>query len=192
VITRLRKASKGVLRPLARAAISLGLTANSVTVIGLILSIAYLTLAFVSANPVILAMLLALSSLMDAVDGEVARIRGTAGPRGAFLDSTLDRVEDTAFILGLIPLGYNSLVVGLLLGLSIIIPYIRARGEAAGLKVEGRGLIERGERLIGLFLIVVFTALWRPLAESLLYLLTALSALTVVQRFWFVYVRLPK
>ena len=51
---------------------------------------------------------------------------------------------------------------------------------------------DRGERLIGILLVLIFTALWMPLAEALLYILTVLSYVTVVQRFLFVYFRLPK
>ncbi|MCQ4342385.1 MAG: archaetidylinositol phosphate synthase [Sulfolobaceae archaeon] len=192
MITKLRRASKRVLSPIARAFIALGLSANSVTWIGFGLAMLYLCLAYLRFHPLVLALIMAVSSLMDAVDGEVARAKGTAGPKGAFLDSTLDRFEDSAFVFGLDFLGFNQIVVVALLAASLIIPYVRAKGELSGLKVEGRGIIERGERLIGILLVLIFTALWMPLAEALLYILTVLSYVTVVQRFLFVYFRLPK
>ncbi len=192
MITRLRNASKRVLRPVASALIGLGLTANEITVIGLALSMAYFVLALEGFGPLALAFVLLLSAFMDALDGEVARLKGTAGPKGAFIDSALDRIEDSLFLLGLYFLDLNPLALGITLALSLIIPYLRARGEALGLKMEGRGIIERGERLIFIFLILIAYAFNRTVAEALLYLLALLSLVTVIQRFHAVYSSLPK
>lgn len=192
MITRLRALSKKVLRPVAGAIVKSGLSANAVTYIGLLLSFIYALLAYFHYPPLVLALVLLISSFMDALDGEVARLSGSAGPKGAFIDSSLDRAEDSLFLIGLMFLGFDPLVVAVTLALSLMIPYLRARGEALGLKMEGRGLVERGERLIFVFVILVVYSFSFLASEVLLYLLAFLSLVTVLQRFYAVYSSFPK
>ena len=192
MITRLRAFSKRVLRPIASALIKSGLSANAVTYVGLLLSFVYVILAYFHYPPLLLAVILLASSFMDALDGEVARLSGSAGPKGAFIDSSLDRAEDSLFLIGLLFLGFDPLIVAATLALSLMIPYLRARGEALGLKMEGRGLVERGERLIFIFVILVVYSFSFPASEALLYLLAVLSLVTVLQRFYAIYSSFPK
>ena len=192
MITKLRAFSKRVLRPIAGALVKSGLSANAVTYAGLLLSFVYVILAYFHYPSMLLAMIMLASSFMDALDGEVARLSGSAGPKGAFIDSSLDRVEDSLFLIGLLFLGFDPLAVVITLALSLMIPYLRARGEALGLKMEGRGLVERGERLIFIFVILVVYGFSFLASEALLYLLAALSLVTVLQRFYTIYSSFPK
>jgi hypothetical protein len=81
---------------------------------------------------------------IDALDGALARATGRKSRFGAFLDSTLDRVSDAAVILGLtahylrreayVPVAL--LLVSLVA--SLLVSYVRARAEDAGVHVQGR------------------------------------------------------
>jgi CDP-diacylglycerol---glycerol-3-phosphate 3-phosphatidyltransferase len=91
----------------------------------------------------------------DLVDGNMARQAGVSSRWGAFLDSTLDRVADSA-IFGGLALWYagggNDLVLCAVtifcLASGQVVSYTKARGESIGLAVNVNGLVERAERLV--------------------------------------------
>jgi len=92
----------------------------------------------------------------DLLDGQLARLKGSSGPWGAFLDSTMDRVGDAAVFGGItiwfIRSGDHLLAVVSLfcLACGMWVSYVKARAQSLGLKCDV-GLIERPERmLIGL------------------------------------------
>lgn len=191
MITRLRRESKRILTPIAEKLAKQKISANLITILGLVLAFIYLIAMFIFKNPIIGILLLLFSSLSDALDGEVARVSGKAGIRGAFLDSSLDRVEDILFLLPFF-FYFQQYLVGLLIGLSLLIPYLRARAEALGIKAEGRGIIERGERIIFIALILLILIFNLQIATYIFYIFVLLSAITVVQRFYLVISNLPK
>lgn len=92
-----------------------------------------------------------LGGAADALDGRLARSQGVAGPRGAFLDSTLDRFAEFGAFVGLAvwyaaePLSLVLVASGL--GGSLIVSYARARGEVEGVLCTG-GVMQRAERLL--------------------------------------------
>lgn len=90
------------------------------------------------------------AGLFDVLDGRVARHAGTAGPRGAIIDSVLDRYADAAVLCGLAwhLRGHWALVLalGALVG-SLLVSYVRARGEGLGVDVRV-GVMQRAERVI--------------------------------------------
>jgi CDP-diacylglycerol--glycerol-3-phosphate 3-phosphatidyltransferase len=124
-------------------------------------------------------------SILDILDGALARRSGKGTPFGAFLDSTTDRVSE-AFVLGAIalvfyrqrdevPLAFTfAAVVG-----SFLVSYTRARAEALGIRGDV-GIGSRAERVV---VIGVGLALapWGLLPYAI-YLLTATAWITVLQR----------
>ena len=92
-----------------------------------------------------------LGGAMDIFDGRVARAQGIASPRGAFLDSTLDRFAETFTFIGLAwhfsGRPWASFAVALALGGSMLVSYARARGEGLGVQFKG-GVMQRAERLV--------------------------------------------
>jgi archaetidylinositol phosphate synthase len=85
----------------------------------------------------------------DIVDGAVARVTGRTSKRGAFLDSTLDRVAEVAVFAGILLGGYSSPILVLLaLSFSLLVSYTRAKGDALGVTLSGVGIGERSERLL--------------------------------------------
>jgi CDP-diacylglycerol--glycerol-3-phosphate 3-phosphatidyltransferase len=124
------------------------------------------------------------SALPDLFDGSLAKASGRASRRGAFFDSVGDRVSDTVVLAGFAWYaqdrfgGHAALVPMAVLGVSQLVSYIRAKGDALGINAKG-GLMERGERVFVLCVALKFPAdmLW------LLWVVFALSCVTVVQRF---------
>ena len=87
--------------PLAVALGKIGLSPNKVTLLGLLVSGA--TAYWISAGNFLGGgILLLVAALMDMADGALARRFGTASPRGALLDSTIDRVAEAVVFLGLL------------------------------------------------------------------------------------------
>lgn len=94
--------------------------------------------------------LLGVSSLLDMLDGSLARAKGIAGHFGALLDRTLDRVSEFFFLLGIMAGGYvPPEVVFFCFEGMILASYVRSTAELrGGLKMDStKGLFERKEKL---------------------------------------------
>ena len=129
-------------------------------------------------------MLVVLAALPDLLDGALAKASGTASQRGAFFDSTVDRVTD-ALLLGGVAwylAGHDSAYLTLLpfaiMAISSLISYQRAKAESLGLDAKG-GLMERAERVV----LLCIGLLFEPLLVPVLWLLLALTTFTAAQRF---------
>lgn len=143
------------LRPAALLALRAGIHPNHVTVFGLLL---FITGGVLCAQSRWLAACIVVigGSLMDGLDGVLARESGKKSQFGAILDSVSDRLTEMALIGGLLFFFLNGIpdnvVKGVLLCFSalcnsVMISYIKARCEAAGISCK-RGLLQRPERLI--------------------------------------------
>jgi choline kinase/phosphoglycolate phosphatase-like HAD superfamily hydrolase/phosphatidylglycerophosphate synthase len=93
-----RTVSQRVVTP-ALLALSPRITPNQVTLIGFAVAVAAAA-AFVVGAPIAAAMLVALASVLDGSDGEVARLTYRSSPFGAFLDAVLDRAADGILFTG--------------------------------------------------------------------------------------------
>jgi phosphatidylglycerophosphate synthase/putative flippase GtrA len=90
---------------------------------------------------------------LDFLDGRVARETGRATRSGAVLDSVVDRYCECAFLVGLSWYYRGSWVLAVaLLSLtgSVLVPYVRARGEAIGVVMKDVGFMQRPERIVAL------------------------------------------
>lgn len=186
LLTKLRSHILRILEHVSMPIIALGITPNTITVLSFALALLSILAAF-KKSYLIFAALVILSGFMDVLDGFIARKTGKVSRFGAFIDSTIDRVNDSLFIIGLYLLGLDILPTLLLLITSLLISYIRARAEALGVRMEGVGLIERAERLIIITVVAVLLGYIYIAGIILAYILIALSAVTVVQRIIYVY-----
>ena len=167
-----------------------GFTADTMTIIGLLLQAAGLPL--IITGHFIWALVVGLiASLCDALDGAVARAGAGPTTAGAFLDSTLDRVSElmvaAALVVYFVREGpdWGPIVAALVfMGSAQMVSYVRARAEALGVDCKV-GFMSRPERLVGLGLGFLFSW-WEPGGTSFLvwwlYLLTVLTVITVVHR----------
>lgn len=183
--------------PFARACVKMGISADAITIIGTILSCAF-ALTLIPMNHMILGpWLIGVVVIFDNLDGQIARMTGTASKWGAFLDSTLDRVADAAIFSGLLVWAYlhadeSVRLATMALTLAAlcfgsVVPYARARAEGLGM-TAAVGLAERADRLIISLVAAWFVGMgWGDwiLTVAMGYL-TAAAALTVVQRMLYV------
>jgi CDP-diacylglycerol---glycerol-3-phosphate 3-phosphatidyltransferase len=131
------------------------------------------------------AALFVVGSVLDILDGALARSTGKGTTFGAFLDSTTDRIGE-AFMLGSIALVFfrdgNEVALACAFAAvagSFLVSYTRARAEALGLKGDV-GIGSRAERVVVIVSGLVL-APWGALPWAI-YLLTATAWITVVQR----------
>lgn len=151
MLNKLRATLDSAFLSTGRGFSKLGVTPTGWTFVGL--SFAVLSaIAYGNRGSIVqpLAGLLVLASgFFDVVDGAVARATGSMTKRGAFLDSTLDRLGEVTIYLGIMVGGYSSPEwVLLAITFSLLVSYTRARGEALGAKLSGVGIGERSERLL--------------------------------------------
>jgi len=126
-------------------------------------------------------------SILDILDGALARRSGKGTPFGAFLDSTTDRIGE-CFMLGAIALVFhrddNEIALAFAFAAvagSLLVSYTRARAEALGLKGDA-GIGSRAERVVVITAGLVL-APW-GLLQWAIYLLTVTAWFTVGQRIW--------
>jgi CDP-diacylglycerol--glycerol-3-phosphate 3-phosphatidyltransferase len=165
-------------------------TPNALTTSGVLLcAVASVLVYFENRNENLFywagAFVFGLGSVLDILDGALARLSGKGTPFGAFLDSTTDRVSE-GFMLGAIALVFArhhqlfavgaafAAVIG-----SFLVSYTRARAEALGLKGDV-GIGSRAERVVVISAGLVL-APWGLLPWAI-YLLAATAWFTVGQR----------
>jgi CDP-diacylglycerol---glycerol-3-phosphate 3-phosphatidyltransferase len=134
-------------------------------------------------------------SLMDTLDGRYSRMSGKGTLFGAFLDSTLDRMEEgivlTAVAVYFSKQGDDRAVAAVVIAVlaSLMVSYTRARAEALGVECKV-GIADRAVRVVilsaGLLLAQGLFLGDFDLLEPAVYVLAALSVITVVQRIWHV------
>ena len=185
---RLASSLRGGVAPVARGLHGLGVRANTVTVLGLFLTVVGVAL-LAAAQPRAALLVLLLGTLCDTLDGQLARAAGGGTPFGSFLDSTLDRLSDAALAIGAVQLGTTlpdaTLYGGglTLLVASFLVPYIRAKAESLG-ESASVGIAPREAR-IALYLVGV--AAWAATGISSLFAVAVavtacLATITVLQR----------
>src|SRR5918995_423686 len=129
-----------------------GLTPDHLTVIGLLIGVGA-AVAIGTGRLLLGLVLVILAALPDLLDGALAKASGASSQRGAFLDSTVDRVTD-AFLLGGVAYYFAadqdprlSVLPYAVSALAVVISYQRAKAESLGLDAKG-GLMERAERIV--------------------------------------------
>ncbi|MCX5807860.1 MAG: CDP-alcohol phosphatidyltransferase family protein [Proteobacteria bacterium] len=132
------------------------------------------------------AIFLLVSGFFDLMDGALARNTGNVTIFGAFLDSVLDRYSDLSIMFGLFiffamqgDILYAILTFFASIGIAII-PYAKARAEASSIQCN-TGILERPERLIILFIGLLFNLL-----PYVVIILAVLTHATVIQRILFI------
>jgi CDP-diacylglycerol--glycerol-3-phosphate 3-phosphatidyltransferase len=170
------------------------LTPNSISLTGLLLNLVAAVLVtqrlFFCAGIAFIV-----GSVMDTLDGRYSRMSGKGTLFGAFLDSTLDRIEEGAVLTAVAwyfadrghAIAAAACVVTVL-G-SLMVSYTRARAEAIGVECKV-GIATRPVRVVVLSIGLVFAKgagiLDIELLAPAIYAMAALTALTVVQRVWHV------
>lgn len=188
ISAKLKPAVTRVITPVASFALRIGITPNAVTWTGAIAVVAAALYFYPRGEFVIGTIVISLAALSDLFDGTMARIsKSGSSAWGGFLDSTIDRITDSAILVGvsifliqsddqLVPVVLITLLTGML------VPYVRAKAESLGIQCSG-GLAERTERLIIALTAIGFEGLGVPYSLAIgMWLLAVLGTFTVIQR----------
>ena len=175
------RAPARLVEPLVRPLAALGVSPHAISLVGLG---GNLVAAVLVARGDLLAggVVMLVASALDSLDGALARLTGRASRVGALLDSTFDRLSEAAVLGGVLyyqsGLGHREeamLAFAALAG-SLLVSYVRARGEAEGVLVTS-GLFARTERVL-----VLAAGLITGWLRGALWLLAVVSLLTAAHR----------
>jgi CDP-diacylglycerol--glycerol-3-phosphate 3-phosphatidyltransferase len=160
-----------------------GLTPDHLTVVGLVVGVG--AAVAIGAGQLKLGLaLVILAALPDLLDGALAKASGEASQRGAFFDSTIDRITDSLLLGGIAwylaseESPHMAMLPFAIMAVSSLISYQRAKAESLGIEAKG-GLMERAERIIAICIGLAFTVLLIPI----LWIMLVLTSITAIQRF---------
>ncbi len=178
-----RDSVEQVVDPLGDRLHRAGLSANVLTVTGVLA--ATVSAVLVGSGRLLAGfVMLLIAAVPDLLDGPVAKAAGPTSIRGAFFDSTADRVTDSILVGGVVwyfiadDRGLLAMLPVAIMALSWLISYQRAKAESLGLDAKG-GIMERAERIIALAVGLAIPALLVPI----LWLMLVLTSMTAIQRF---------
>lgn len=171
------------IRPVGNALRRTGLTPDHLTVVGLLVGVGA-AVAIGSGRLRLGLVLVILAAVPDLLDGALAKASEAASQRGAFFDSTVDRVTDAVLLGGVAwylagnESPHLAVLAYAVMAASSLISYQRAKAESLGLDAKG-GLMERAERVV----LLCIGLLWDPLLVPVLWVMLALTIVTAIQRF---------
>jgi len=182
---RPRRREPGVRREAVRnKLIESRLTPNTISLTGLVLNVVAAVLVwqelFVAGGIAFIV-----GSVCDTLDGRYSRMSGKGTQFGAFLDSTLDRIEEgivlTAVAAVFAKQGNDTAAAAVVLAVlaSLMVSYTRARAEALGVECKV-GIASRAVRVVILAIGILFADL--DLLAPAVYVLAGLGTITVLQR----------
>lgn len=186
---RLKAPVTALISPICRALLKLGVSANGITIVGALGSVASALYFFPRGDFFVGTLVVSLFVLSDLFDGTMARMSEKGSTLwGALIDSTLDRITDAAICSGILIYAYNTgdhtltLLALFALITGGLIPYIRAKAESLGITCNV-GFAERAERLIllltgsGLYGLGINFAM-----STALVLVSVAGIITIIQR----------
>ena len=179
-----------VLMPIVRLFLRLGISPDTVTLVGTLGVVCGALVFFPTGHLLIGVLVITAFVFSDLVDGQMARTSGRTSRFGAFWDSTLDRIGDGAIFGGLALYfagpgqSYLYLCVSLYcVVMGSVTSYARARAESLGMRAD-TGIAERADRLVAILVMTglgaIFSVPWLMLLT--LWVLAVASTVTVVQR----------
>ncbi|HWS23017.1 MAG TPA: CDP-alcohol phosphatidyltransferase family protein [Anaerolineales bacterium] len=174
---------KGIVEPIARFLNRLGITPNTMTMLGLIgnsIGAYFLAIGDMRLGSIFIL----ICTPFDALDGTMARLRGEVSEFGAFVDSVTDRYSELIVLGGLLvyfsTLQDQSLVILTYIAAvgSVMVSYVKARAESLKLNAN-TGILTRMERYLVLAPLLFFN---QP--EIAIWILAILANITALQRIY--------
>lgn len=191
MLNKFRKRLQPILEKIGLLFSSTGLSPNTFSLIGFVITIISAIIFGINTlklDPTINfsaigSLLLLAGGFFDVIDGSVANITKTTSRKGAFIDSTLDKISETIIFLG-IAIGElaNPILCLVAVSSSLLVSYTRSRAETLGIDLSGVGFGERAERIL---ILAVMGLL--PFSQSLEYgviIVIGISIITVIQRIY--------
>ena len=180
MLNNLRESLKPYLQNIGRAFASTGISPNVWTVIGLVFAFGASLIYGINVEYSLIlgGIILLVSGFFDIVDGQVARYTNKISKTGGFLDSVFDKIAEVAIFFGILMGGYaEPYLVFLAITLSLLVSYVRAKADAAQIKLQGIGIGERAERLLVIAIVGIIGFM-----EIAVIIVVIIASITLIQR----------
>jgi CDP-diacylglycerol---glycerol-3-phosphate 3-phosphatidyltransferase len=165
----LRPLALKYLEPLSKTAADAGISPNAVSALSLVFAalsglLFYYSGSYPESGPLLVlaaGVLVALNSLLDAMDGVMARYLGISSLKGDFLDHVIDRYADSFIICGIFFGGHAQWQIGVMTIVGVLITsYLGTQAQALNLGRYYGGIIGRADRLILIMLATLVYAIY--------------------------------
>ena len=180
MLNNLRESLKPYLQSIGRAFASTGISPNVWTVVGLVFAFGASLIYGINVEYSLIlgGIILLVSGFFDIVDGQVARYTNKISKTGGFLDSVFDKIAEVAIFFGILIGGYaEPYLVFLAITLSLLVSYVRAKADAAQIKLQGIGIGERAERLLVIAIVGIIGFM-----EIAVIIVVIIASITLIQR----------
>ena len=180
MLNNLRDSLKPYLQSIGRAFASTGISPNVWTVVGLVFAFTASLIYGINVEYSLIlgGIILLVSGFFDIVDGQVARYTNKISKTGGFLDSVFDKIAEVAIFFGILMGGYaEPYLVFLAITLSLLVSYVRAKADAAQIKLQGIGIGERAERLLVIAIVGIIGFM-----EIAVIIVVIIASITLIQR----------
>ena len=180
MLNNLRESLKPYLQNIGRAFASTGISPNVWTVVGLVFAFTASLIYGINVEYSLIlgGIILLVSGFFDIVDGQVARYTNKISKTGGFLDSVFDKIAEVAIFFGILIGGYaEPYLVFLAITLSLLVSYVRAKADAAQIKLQGIGIGERAERLLVIAIVGIIGFM-----EIAVVIVVIIASITLIQR----------
>ena len=180
MLNNLRESLKPYLQNIGRAFASTGISPNVWTVVGLVFAFGASVIYGINVEYSLIlgGIILLVSGFFDIVDGQVARYTNKISKTGGFLDSVFDKIAEVAIFFGILIGGYaEPYLVFLAITLSLLVSYVRAKADAAQIKLQGIGIGERAERLLVIAIVGIIGFM-----EIAVIIVVIIASITLIQR----------
>ena len=153
MLDKYREKADILLEPLA---LKMRIEANILTYLSLIFALFAGIFAYFSHERPYLLLLSALfimvNGILDALDGKIARMRGTAGKKGDFIDHVIDRFSDVFIMGGIILSPWVDKFIGTTaMAMMLLVSYLGTQAQAVGYRRVYGGMLGRADRIVILF-----------------------------------------
>jgi len=180
LLNNLRESLKPYLQSIGRVFASTGISPNIWTVVGLVFAFAASLIYGINFEYSLIlgGIILLASGFFDIVDGQVARYTNKISKTGGFLDSVFDKIAEVSIFFGILIGGYaEPYLVFLAITLSLLVSYVRAKADAAQIKLQGIGIGERAERLLVIAIVGIIGFM-----EIAVVIVVIIASITLIQR----------
>ena len=180
MLNNLRESLKPYLQNIGRAFASTGISPNVWTVVGLVFAFTASLIYGINVEYSLIlgGIILLVSGFFDIVDGQVARYTNKISKTGGFLDSVFDKIAEESIFFGILIGGYaEPYLVFLAITLSLLVSYVRAKADAAQIKLQGIGIGERAERLLVIAIVGIIGFM-----EIAVIIVVIIASITLIQR----------
>ncbi len=198
MLNKYRSTAKTYLEPISGYLAKKQIHPNLISLFSL-LSAALAAISYYKTYLFLATIFVSINSLLDALDGEVARKRNIQGDKGDFVDHLIDRYSDMFLLTGITFSIYVKTYIGVFAIVGVLLTsYLGTQAQAVGVGRIYSGIMGRADRLVLIIFSSLLTAIYPEKIFSYfilgwaIALLAVLSNITVIQRFFFVWKKLKK